>query len=75
MKNILLSLTLLLASSHALADNQWVHGDVSQLEDYAGYANGQYEVLITLKNQSYKDPVSAVPIVLNDFASKWANKA
>lgn len=46
-------IALVFVSGASKADMQWVVGDVTRLQEYAGYGGGQYEVLVNLENKDW----------------------
>ena len=50
-KIIAVSLTLM--ASAAYGANQWVVGDPVKLQEYGGYSNAQYEILLDLRNKTW----------------------
>jgi len=53
MKKILLCSLFVLLSTTSSAAMQWVTGGVEAIEDYAGYTNGTYGILIKLDNKEW----------------------
>lgn len=69
-KNTLIFLTAITITFSANAGNQWVVGKLTKIQEYGGHSNNEYEVLLSLEEQSWSGTGDGTTVCTNRFRIK-----